>query len=125
MFHHVVLANDDEESVADNETPLCVSARSNLGARLDENARTTRQVELVMPSARLAVVSGAVSSAHSFAISSSTPANSNNKEGRGNRRRNADVILQDVWRSPWEKSSGMLGALQYVVCHRQKVSLIQ
>ena len=50
MVHHVVLANDDEESVADNETPLCVSARSNLGARLDENARTTRQVELVMPS---------------------------------------------------------------------------
>eukprot|EP00984_Skeletonema_dohrnii_P027680 scaffold17319_cov169-Skeletonema_dohrnii-CCMP3373.AAC.2 len=36
MFHHVVLANDDEESVADNETPLCVSARSNLGARLDD-----------------------------------------------------------------------------------------
>eukprot|EP00984_Skeletonema_dohrnii_P020141 scaffold9745_cov102-Skeletonema_dohrnii-CCMP3373.AAC.2 len=43
-----------------------------------------RPVELVMPSARLTVVSGAVSSAHSSATNSSTPANSNNREGRGN-----------------------------------------
>eukprot|EP00984_Skeletonema_dohrnii_P025965 scaffold15209_cov157-Skeletonema_dohrnii-CCMP3373.AAC.1 len=62
-----------------------------------------RPVELVMPSARLTVVSGAVSSAPFSATSSSTPTNSNNREGRGNHRRNADVILQHVWRSPWEK----------------------
>ena len=82
MFHHVVLANDDEESVADDDATLCVSARTNLGARcsmldLTKMLQLLRPLELVChqrvsPSRS----SGAVSTAHSSATSSSTPANS-------------------------------------------------
>ncbi len=87
-----------------------------LDARLDENASTTPSIRARVPSARLAVAVARVP----FQLHIPPP-----PVAALLPIANADVILQDVWRSPWEKSSGMLGALQYVVCHRQKVSLIQ
>ena len=48
MFHHVVLANDDEESVADDDAPLCVSAHTNLGARCSM-LDLTKMLQLLRP----------------------------------------------------------------------------
>eukprot|EP00985_Skeletonema_marinoi_P000893 scaffold363_cov216-Skeletonema_marinoi.AAC.7 len=113
MFHHVVLANDDEESVADDDAPLCVSARTNLGARcsmlnarLDENASTTPSIRARVPSARLAVFQLHIPPPPVAALLPIA---------------NADVILQDVWRSPWEKSSEVEKSIHYIprnVCRK-------
>jgi len=90
-----------------------------LDVRLDENASTTPSIRARVPSARLAVAVARVP----FQLHIPPP-----PVAALLPIANADVILQDVWRSPWEKSSGMLGALhlQYVYSvSRQKVSLIQ
>lgn len=85
MFYRVVLAKDETD-----DDGLCLRVCTNLGARLDENAPTTPSSRARDAISAVAVVSGAVSSAYSFATSSSTTANSNSREGEGGRRQNAD-----------------------------------
>eukprot|EP00984_Skeletonema_dohrnii_P025982 scaffold15222_cov89-Skeletonema_dohrnii-CCMP3373.AAC.1 len=96
MFYLVVLADDNEESVA-TVTPPCVFPPARIWIwvlDLTKMLQLLRPVELVMPCiARrlsLSLSRSGTPSAYFFATSSSTPASRNNREGRGNRRRNSD-----------------------------------